>query len=332
MEKEKLDELLERIEEVKDYLPDEYADATITVAPVKKENGIEFTGITILKEGENVSPMLYVENYANAISLDSAFIKMSEDFLQASKENPRMGMASYMDWNKVKDSIVVQVLNTEANKELLNETPHKEIEGTDLSAIYRVVVSEAENSVLSFRVTDALANKYAEQGITLDDIHETAVENIGRTAVVKSIEEVIAEMMEVELEEVSASMAEMDNPPMYILTSESRVNGAGVFLSDSFMDKVAETMGLDEKVTILPSSTQEIIALKTDSMFISECANNPLELAEMVKTINESAVDEQERLSDNVYDYNFKEHSLTICEELTRGNEKSVEQENIEHE
>ena len=58
---------------------------------------------------------------------------------------------------------------------------------------------------------------------------------------------------------------------------------------------------------ILPSSIHEVILLPV-------CAEeNPVRLQEMVKEVNESQVELQEQLSDQVYFYDRKSERLRIC-------------------
>ena len=58
---------------------------------------------------------------------------------------------------------------------------------------------------------------------------------------------------------------------------------------------------------MLPSSTHEVLIVPKSFM------DDPDQLAEMVRQVNEDAVQPEDRLSDNVYEYNPETQSLEIA-------------------
>lgn len=48
---------------IKDYLPDSFKDATVDIQKVKKNNGVELNGLTVRKTGQKISPVLYLDQY-----------------------------------------------------------------------------------------------------------------------------------------------------------------------------------------------------------------------------------------------------------------------------
>ena len=97
-----------------------------------------------------------------------------------------------------------------------------------------------------------------------------------------------------------------DTDPMYVLTNEGSVNGAACVLSPEAMDKVRDTVG--DGVYILPSSIHEVIILPMDRF------DDPEKLADMVRSVNQSAVSPEIKLSDNLYTYDFDNHQLVLAD------------------
>ncbi len=50
-------------EQIKDYLPEKYADATVDLQDVTKNNDTVLTGLLIRTEDSNIAPNIYLENF-----------------------------------------------------------------------------------------------------------------------------------------------------------------------------------------------------------------------------------------------------------------------------
>ena len=83
---------------------------------------------------------------------------------------------------------------------------------------------------------------------------------------------------------------------MNILTNKEMLFGATEILNRNFMKELLDNTG-EETIYCIPSSIHEWILLKES--FVTGIK----ELQEMIKTVNETAVDEEERLSDHLYKY-----------------------------
>ena len=91
---------------------------------------------------------------------------------------------------------------------------------------------------------------------------------------------------------------------MYVLTNESKLNGAACILYENVLYDFAQKLGAD--LYILPSSVHEVILLPKLSMFEKD------ELVNMVKEVNTEGVAADEVLSDHVYEYNRTERLITM--------------------
>ncbi|MDD3141789.1 MAG: DUF5688 family protein [Lachnospiraceae bacterium] len=212
----------------------------------------------------------------------------------------------------MKDKIVCKVVNRDANEHMLENFPHKDLE--DLAVIYQIALGGDGDGIATINISDQLLDGY---GINKDELHDIAVQNTAelRPASFRSMQEVIMEMMGAsELEDMDMS----GGMPMYVLTNEDKMHGAAAMLYPDLMDEIAEKVGGD--FFVLPSSIHELLIIPKDS------GAERGELENMVQEVNATQVAPDEVLSDQVYEYDAKEH------ELFRGDKAEERQERKEAE
>lgn len=131
--------LMEFAEMVKDrigeFLPEEYSD--IEIRNVLKNNGTALVGITVRKPDMVVSPTIYLETsyemYKDGMPLDAILDRLA----RVAKENSgQIGFDAQqlISWDFCSGKVLPKLVNTELNRELLEDCPHRELE--DLSIIY----------------------------------------------------------------------------------------------------------------------------------------------------------------------------------------------------
>ncbi len=91
-----------------------------------------------------------------------------------------------------------------------------------------------------------------------------------------------------------------DDPGMYVATCNQGMNGAGCIFYPEFMDQTAEKVGGD--FFILPSSIHEVILVPDNGTLTAQ------ELDAMVQEVNANEVLPEERLSENAFHYDSKDH------------------------
>lgn len=293
---------------IKDYLPAEYENANVRLSDVVKNNDTHYTGLSILNEGENISPTIYLEDFYELLdekTPDEVLTKIASVYVEAKDNEKIMGVQKVVEdisnFNATKDKISARVVNLEANKERLENLPHKEM--GDLAVTYYVNLGEApDGSKMSVAINNAMMNEY---GVEVNELHELACENMERVnpARFMDIRDVLLEMMvpgyaEMSPEEKQYQMESMgmDVPEqnMFVLSNTDKNFGAAAVLDSEMMDKIREEVG---DFYILPSSVHELL-------IVPKSANVDLEtLQDMVKDVNSTHVAPNEILSDNVYEY-----------------------------
>ena len=297
---------------LKDHLPEELSGATIRSNDVTKNNGLILHGITVQPEGSNIAPTIYLDgyfkDYENGEKLDEVIDRIATVAKNNAHAPSELGdiAKTFLDFDNIKDKIIMVVVNTEKNREMLAGVPHQNRE--DLSLIYKVALGNDEMGM----ATITIKNEHMEAwGVTAEEIHEHAMENSKELlpVTVQSMNEIMREMfghdgMPDDMAELMFEEMPM-NQQMYVISNESRINGAAAMFYEDALSGLAEQMGTD--LFILPSSVHEIIAVSTDM-------GDPEYLAQMVQDVNGGQVSPEEQLSDHVYRYDAAARSISLAD------------------
>lgn len=297
-------------EKFKEFLPEKYQDAQVEIRPVDKVNRtLDGLSISVNKPGMNISPTIYVnhmyEDYVTTENLNATLERAAEGFMKAMEQKESINVSELTNAECAKDKIVFQLINTEQNKEMLANMPHREFK--DLSVIYRMVVKIDGEGIASTPVHNGLADTL---GFTEEQMFKLAAENTKRLLppVIKSMNDVMRDIfMKDGMPPEIADMMLGEMPPeqqMYVISNNKGINGSVSMLYEDGLHDLAEKLGSD--LYIMPSSIHEVIAVSTDM-------GNPNELAAMVAEINMDQVALDERLSNQVYHYDKDLRKVTLA-------------------
>ena len=284
----------EFLKRLKDDLQNYYSDAGVTVdtADVQKMQGESYHGLQFTRDGTNVGFNMDMHNFfaemENGVPYHDVMLDVRDAASEALNRSLSMGMdiEKLSNYEEMKHSLSVQIVSTEKNQEMLSRVPHQEME--DMSMVYRFDLGETVNGNASILVTNQMLRNY---GITAEQLHDDAMTfaPLMHPATIRSMESVLFGIPEEE-------SIDSDGPPkLYVVTNEKAVNGAGVITYPDFMDQAAEKMG--GSFYLLPSSIHEVLIMKdTPEVDVNG-------LVDMVKTVNATQVEPEDRLTDNAYHY-----------------------------
>ena len=291
------DEFKKEVEAViKDYLPDEFKDAKVSVAQVSKI-GMTYDSLTVRPEGQLASPAAnlnaFFEDYENGQPFDEVMDRIS-DVIQTEAPEQMKNMSWLLDYDQAKDHLFIRVSNAEKNEELLDKAPHKIVD--DLVITCHIAVDQTPNGMASTVVNNDLMSHY---GIDEKQLFEDAMAMSPEVMPVKmdTMLNVISGMMPDAVSEDMMMDQDFPGSQMMIVSNTAMVNGAAAIFYPGVMDEISEKLGGD--FVMLPSSTNEVIIVPD----MGDYKN----LESMVKDINETSVDPKEQLSDHVYHYDSKE-------------------------
>ena len=287
-------------EKFMDYVPVEHRKK-LYIHPVCKINRI-VTALNLVPASDesaevaNISPMIYLEDmyerYCGNGDLVNCLSSAAEALVSAKVPFTMDELNFHFSEMNFHDNIIVQVLNTAKNKELLKTCPHRDF--LDLSVIYRWVVSINDEGISSAIVN----NKMMENcNLSEDQMYELAIKNTARLLppIVQSMNDIAVKMMIADDTPEETIEAMMQTPEqLYVITNKKGINGAYAIIFEQLLYDLASK--LQDDLIILPSSNHEILAVPASTGSLEQ-------YSAMVSEVNNNTVDLSERLSEHAYYY-----------------------------
>lgn len=291
---------------LKTKMEERFPDSDVEISQVVKNNDTVLDGMVIKDEGSNMTPNIYLnsfyEDFENGRSMENIADAIA-DLRAEHHVSQNFDISKIMDWNEAKDRICCKLINAEENRQFLADKPYTQVE--DLAVVYQVVMENTENGSATVTIHDGIMENY---GVDVEALHETALKNMDflMPAKFSSMQAVAEEIMLPDMmremgisEEEAREMIRQELPegavPMYVLTNESKVNGAACVLNPNVQEQITETLGGD--YFVLPSSVHETLIIPKSA----DVSYRDLEA--MVQEVNSTQVAPDEKLSDHVYEY-----------------------------
>lgn len=302
-------------ENIREFFPEEYQNATFSVDPVTKNNGLILYGLNIRRPGINVSPNLYLESFYKEYEEGRPLEDIQQDIADSYVELCNCPVVSFdigviSDLGKVKERITCRLISFYGNEEYLRDKPYTRI--TDLAVTYHLIIGRREGGIASAPITIQLMNQY---GLTASELHKIAVSNLEKNnggVYFKTIQETMAERMLLQMmeygmqearEKIQLMMPSMDeDEQIYVLTNKDMMHGAAMVLDRNVMEEVSRKVGTD--FYILPCSIHECLVLPESPKVDLPSLKN------LVGEVNSTEVKPEEVLSYSVYKYVAGELSL----------------------
>jgi hypothetical protein len=279
------------VEKLQDELEKAIGNVSVHSQSIRKNNGVELIGLSIITEGDPVSPTVYVNDYYNAYTSGVPIEKIASDMAEAYRINDGykvdMDASKFSDASYVKSNVIYSLINREKNQELLDSAPHRDY--LDLSLILKVVMRIGEDGSIA---SATIRNQHLDMwDISEDELFELAKSNTER-------------LLPAKVMTMSGFMAEIQGgdfaldascDPMFILTNSNRCNGASVILYRDLLKELSSKLGT--ALYLIPSSIHEFIAVRADMV------DDEIALHSMISQVNSEEVDDTEILSDTLYKY-----------------------------
>lgn len=259
-------------------------------------------------------PLVYLDDYFRQHQNGNMTVpEAAECVARASrKKGPSVEIRQFLEYENVKDSIVYRLINTEMNRELLDDLPHMEF--LDLSVVFCCLVMEEEDNPAFIWIHNIHMKLW---DVTVEELYRAASENTQRLEKpeLMNIEEVLYDVLPEEgfsLNENDRSMEEKtagnndaaSTVPVYVLSSRKRLQGAACMLYPDLLRRIADRM--DSSYYIIPSSIHELLLIPAAGFADRD------ELKAMICEINDTHVAPEERLSYSLYGYDRKENKVEI--------------------
>lgn len=289
-------------EQIHQYLPEELQEMEFEVVQNVKNNGVILTGLSARVPGENISPVLYLNDFYDEIKA-GASIEETMEAIASCIENCRNDAMMNLnvgnhDIDRMQDKVTPMLINGKANRDMLQSMPHVQVE--DLAMIFKVDLKMPGSSGIG---TMKVKNEMLERwGISKEELYSRAVSNVQKhdAPVLVPMSEMVFELAtdrdsDTNLLDNPEMLSDYENEAMFVLTNESRHHGTAALVCPEVMNKIHEL--IPNGFYILPSSIHE-------SLIISkECGMSAKDLGQMVRDVNREMVSREEVLSDRVYEY-----------------------------
>lgn len=314
------EEFQKRIQDgVKEFLGE---TVTVHIKEIIKNNGVRLHGLILLKEGYNIAPTIYLEafyeEYVKGRELGSIVFEIAR-YCDEKHPIKSLDMQFFNDYEMVKKGIMLKLVNREKNKELLQQVPFVPFLNLAIVFYYSVVNEYLGNGTI------LIYNEHLEKwNITKKQLYQNAYENtkqklgyriLNMQDVVRGLlREQITENIKNEMDEkgetdsfptdvdVEMLLQQMEQAlfssvscDMFVLTNRTKNQGAVCMVYQEYLQEFADELG--QNLFILPSSIHEVILVPDTGR------ENAMQLCRMVGEVNQTHMEPEDVLSDDVYYY-----------------------------
>lgn len=267
----------------------------VVVHSVVKNNDSKYQSLVVIEPVLNVSATIYIDPYFHRYIDGESMEEIIEDIMKTYYENAPtkdFDISLIKDFNKAKSRIIMKVVNTKANKKLLQQVPN--ISFYDLSIVFLV---DASQSIQSY-ATILIYNQHLKLwDITVEELYELAKENTPR-----QLQPRLDDLHDVFKGITGEEMPFLKDLRIQILTNHLHVHGATCIAYPELLKELYDIF--EDNVIIIPSSVHEVLVFPESSM----PEGYELEyLNDMVNCVNQTELANYEILSEHAYRFNGKD-------------------------
>ena len=272
----------------------------ISFQSVEKNNGIREEAVVILEEGARIAPTIYLrgffedwkwgrktmEEISRKILLQNARQEKEVDF----------SLDSFENYEKARGHVYFKLINYERNKVLLTKIPY--IPYLDLAVVfyYRLEKGKFQGATMLIHNCNLEAWK-----IDPRQLLEDAVMNTSRK-LPYSLQGMDALIRELSGDEDQGLYT--GEEIMFVLSNQEKCFGAAALLYPHLLSHISKIFR--KNFYVLPSSVHECILVPDQGQY------SRIELTRMVREVNQTQVEADEILSDQVYYYDRQQEKLMM--------------------
>lgn len=255
-----------------------------------KNNDLQVEMLTCKEEGKNLTPRIRTREFYD-LYRQQGMKTAVEVAIEILGDRRKVDVHKVIEpWEVMKSGVNVEVINYEWNQERLKKEKMVYEKILDLAIVFTVNLREDKD----FKMT--ITSRLLEQWkITKDELISVAYENFAKADyAIISYEDVMEQLLGLRIES-----------ELCVLLNRSKLRGASGMLRIDLLQDLADKKESD--LLILPSSVNEVLLLAEEDNI-----RDMDSVKKMVEDINRDYVDEEERLSDNIYIYKRKTGKISI--------------------
>ncbi len=258
------------IKEYAEKIASKIENASVKV--VEKNNGCKLTGITIKKEGDNISPNIYIDGmYEEGKSIEEAveYIKKTYEEYKL----PNMDYNFLKNYEEIKPRLTAKLLNAEKNKYIGMNA--KKFGFEDLIIVPYINVEDIISGA-EIRVTEEIIKNWNKE---IEEIVKEALNNIKEDVEIMDLSEI-------------TPFAPFSPIEMLIVSNKKKRFGAiaSIFAIGNIKNRYPKG------IKLIPSSVHEVI-------IIPKISDDEENLNRIINDVNSSCVAAEEFLSNHSYEF-----------------------------
>ncbi len=277
------------VESIVETLQERMGDAyEIRVIQVTKNNGVELTGVTIIRQEDSVFPTIYLEGLYEEYLRGEEIDSLARRIINCHEEQSMaldLDMDFFHNFECVKNRIFYKLVSFAENKKFLSDAPH--IRWHDLAIVFYYALEDEVMEGASITINRQHMLMWKQNA---ESLYRTAARNTRR-----DMPELLVSIRELVEDVTGITVQGEDDLPMYVLTNRDKRFGASAMLYSGHMHELAEQFDCD--LLILPSSVHEVLLLPDD-----HCQDYSF-YRQMVSEVNRTQVEPEEVLSYGLYRY-----------------------------
>ena len=300
------------LKHIKEYLPESNQDIAVVLDHKTSERDTKSSDLVVHYPGLEIGTSIHLDSaymaYETAEDMDSIMKDIAKTIELAREELKTIKMRDMDNFEKVKNQLVLRVVNRDQNQSFFPKLVHRDIPDTDLAVIYQIQVVKEEPSLPGIKISWSMLNRW---GIEEKELYQTALANM-----VNHNPFIIADWFQAAMEVRTTPGQipdELGEGGLYLLSNEAMANGASVMLYPELLKNIGDRFG--DNYFIIPSSIHELILLKDSGDLDRGFLNH------VIQDINREHVAASSFLSDYVIYFDREQERFYQMEtqEWTRG-------------
>ena len=263
---------------------------TITEQVIHKNNR-NLHGIIVRAPGNRIAPVFYYEDFYDAYkkgtSIEECIAKMV-GFVSKNKYPDNALSEVFTCWDKVKDKLIVKLMNFDKNKKDIIQKPYMMI--GDMVVIVQIFVNDPTIGNGCVTVDNALLDIWS---VEREVIFKHAFDNMNDYRI-KAIN-----LLDLEFDDDSK---EKEEPNIYVVSYDAPFPGAAVLLRTDYLHDFAQSKEMD--FFVLPVSVHEILLIEKRPQIGQE------HLFAMMQAINSDKALSDNMLSERIFTLERGENAL----------------------
>lgn len=255
-----------------------------------KNNDLQVEMLTCKEEGKDLTPRIRTREFYD-LYRQQGMKTAVEVAIEILGDRRKVDVHKVIEpWEVMKSGVNVEVINYEWNQGRLKKEKMVYEKILDLAIVFTVNLREDKDFKMT--ITSGLLEQWK---ITKDELISVAYENFAKADyAIISYEDVMEQLLGLRIES-----------ELCVLLNRSKLRGASGMLRIDLLQDLADKKESD--LLILPSSVNEVLLLAEEDNILDMDS-----VKKMVEDINRDYVDEEERLSDNIYTYKRKTGKISI--------------------